>query len=725
MTQPPPDNGDRLPDPAALRRDVSAGDEPDGGASVRLEEYEESQRGHRRLAGAEHVVVAIIAAGWSLWQLCLPAIVTINTDYVRAIHLTFAVVLVYLSFPMFRKLKPPKPLGFLAARDHIPVMDWLLAAAAGAAAVYYAVDYEGIAARQGAPNKIDLVFGVALVVLLLEAARRAFGLTLSAVAIVFVVYAFTSEWAPGVLAIKGASLSKLINQLTMSQEGIYGIPLRVSAQTVFLFVLLGAMLEKTGGGRYFVQLAFSLLGRFKGGPAKAAVCASGLTGMVSGSSIANVVTTGTFTIPLMKGAGYPPEKAAAVEVAASTNGQLMPPIMGAAAFIIAEYCNMPYLAVVRAALLPALVSYLALLYITHIEASKLGLRGLPKEQLPAFWSTFLGGLHFLVPLGVLVGMLLRGFSPPLSAFWAIVTLAALVVVRAVVRAVREGAGVRAGLIRAGRLLAASLVAGGHGMMAVGVACATAGIIVGIVNMGFGGRITAIVDFLAGGNILGILALTAIASLIIGMGLPTTATYIVMASLTAGVIVKLGGAAGLVVPLVAAHLFCFFFGILADDTPPVGLAAYAGAAIAKSNPIRTGVQGFVYDLRTAVLPFMFVFNTDLLLLNVHRWWHIGLVFTAATAAMFAFAALTQNFTHRRNRFYEIPLLAASCLLCLRPRLVASLLSLPAVARIVPRTASQALGNTFLWYAAGIALFAGVYLLQRFGGARTRSTQVAGA
>jgi len=255
------------------------------------------------------------------------------------------VVLVYLSFPMFRKLKPPKPLGFLAARDHIPVMDWLLAAAAGAAAVYYAVDYEGIAARQGAPNKIDLVFGVALVVLLLEAARRAFGLTLSAVAIVFVVYAFTSEWAPGVLAIKGASLSKLINQLTMSQEGIYGIPLRVSAQTVFLFVLLGAMLEKTGGGRYFVQLAFSLLGRFKGGPAKAAVCASGLTGMVSGSSIANVVTTGTFTIPLMKGAGYPPEKAAAVEVAASTNGQLMPPIMGAAAFIIAEYCNMPYLAV--------------------------------------------------------------------------------------------------------------------------------------------------------------------------------------------------------------------------------------------------------------------------------------------------------------------------------------------------------------------------------------------
>ncbi|MHC4717684.1 MAG: TRAP transporter permease, partial [Planctomycetota bacterium] len=705
-----------------LRRDIPAGEEPDGGASAQLERYEETQRGHRHLTGWQRWLLVAVAAAWSLFQLSLPAVVTLSSDYVRTIHLVFAIVMVYLSFPAFRKLRAPGPLSFLSARRRIPAYDIVLALAAAGAAAYYAVDYEGIAARQGMPTTRDLIVGGALVVLLLEAARRAFGLTLSAVAIAFVIYAFASEWAPGVLAIKSASLSKLVNQLTMSQEGIYGIPLRVSAQTVFLFVLLGAMLEKTGGGRYFVQLAFSLLGRFKGGPAKAAVCASGLTGMVSGSSIANVVTTGTFTIPLMKGCGYPPEKAAAVEVAASTNGQLMPPIMGAAAFIIAEYCNMPYLSVVRAALVPALVSYLALLYITHIEASKLGLRGLPRAQLPPFWATFIGGAHFLVPLAMLVGMLLRGFTPPLAAFWAIVTLSALVVVQAAARALREGKGLLRGLARAGRLLGASLVAGGHGMMAVGVACATAGIIVGIVNMGFGGRITAIVDFLAGGNILGILALTAVASLIIGMGLPTTATYIVMASLTAGVIVKLGGAAGLAMPLVAAHLFCFFFGILADDTPPVGLAAYAGAAIAKSNPIRTGVQGFVYDLRTAILPFMFVFNADLLLWDVHGWWHIGLVFLAGTVAMFAFAALTQNFVHRRNRIWEIPLLILSCLLCLQPRVVGYVLSAPRVAPLVPEAAAGVIGSKFIWYCVGIVLFPGVYLLQRYGPGKARAATV---
>ncbi|HET6428847.1 MAG TPA: TRAP transporter permease [Phycisphaerae bacterium] len=724
MTRPGPGNPEPPPPEPDLRGDLSAGDEPDGGASARLEQYEEAQRGFRHLSGWQHGLVAAVAAAWSLFQLSLPTILFLRGEVVRAIHLAFAIALVYLSYPVFRRWRMPRWLGFLTVRSRIPIFDMVLALLAAGAALYYMIDFQGIGARQGQPFVRDLVIGGALVVLLLEAARRAFGLTLSAVAIVFVIYAFTSEHAPGVLAIKSPSLTGLINQLTMSAEGIYGAPLAVSAQTVFLFVLLGAMLEKTGGGRYFVQVSFSLLGRFKGGPAKAAVCASGLTGMVSGSSIANVVTTGTFTIPLMKGAGYPPEKAAAVEVAASTNGQLMPPVMGAAAFIIAEYCNMPYLAVVRAALLPALVSYLALLYITHIEASKLGLRGLPKSQLPPFWKTFLGGAHFLIPLGALVAMLLRGFTPSVAAFWAIVTLAALVVVYDVVRAAARREGLRRGLVRAGRLLGAGLVAGGHGMMAVGVACATAGIIVGIVGMGFGARITAIVDFLAGGNIVGILVLTAIASLIIGMGLPTTATYIVMASLTAGVIVKLGGAAGLVVPLVAAHLFCFFFGILADDTPPVGLAAYAAAAIAKSNPIRTGVQGFIYDLRTAILPFMFVFNTDLLLWNVHRWWHIGLIFLAATAAMFAFAALTQNFTHRRNRWYEIPLLAASCLLCLRPRVVEYLLSLPSVAGIVPAPTAQALGSPLIWYPVGTALFAGVYLLQRFGPGRPRAAAVAG-
>ena len=682
----------------------------DGDASEAPAKVDQAELGARHLTGRHRYAVAVIAAAWSLFQLSLPHLMALSSDYVRVIHLVFAVALVYLSFPMFRRLRLGGFLSFLSARDRIPVMDVILALAAAGVAAYYAIDYEGIASRQGMLLGRDMVFGVALIVLVLEAARRAFGLTLSAVAIVFVAYAFFGQRMPDVFAIKSVSLARLVNQVALSQEGIYGVPLSVSASTVFLFVLLGAMLEKTGGGRYFVQLAFSLLGRYKGGAAKAAVCASGLTGMVSGSSIANVVTTGTFTIPLMKRCGYSAEKAAAIEVAASTNGQLMPPIMGAAAFIIAEYCNLPYLAVVRAAFIPAVVSYLALLYITHLEASKLGLRGLPKDQLPRFLGVFVGGIHFLIPVAALVWMLLAGFSPQISAFYAIVALAGLVVVKNLATAVRARRGLGAALGRAARTIGESLVAGGRGMMAVGVACATAGIIVGIVGMGPGQRITEIVDTLAGGSIILILILTAVASLILGMGLPTTATYIVMASLTAEVIVTLAHAAGFTVPRIAAHLFCFFFGILADDTPPVGLAAYAGAAIAGANPIKTGIQGFVYDLRTAILPFMFVFNSDLLLWGIDSWWEIGVIFATSTIAMFAFAALTQNYLTTRNRIHDMALLVLSCLVLLRPRAMGEILAAAGAIRWLPALAAAVLQSKFLWYAVGVALFFAVYLLQ---------------
>ncbi len=709
-----------IPAPIAtdLRHAPSADEDEDGGASRALEMAEEAELGARHLTGAARKVVMAIAAGWSLFQLTLPSFLTISSDYVRAIHLCFAISLVYLSFPALRKLKTRGRLGFLSARHRLPWIDVLLAVLAAGAASYYALDYVGMAARQGLPIPRDLVVGIVLIVLLLEAARRAFGPALSCVALAFILYGFFAPYMPEMFAFKAVSLRRMLNQLTMSQAGIYGIPLRVSASTVFLFVLFGSMLEKTGGGRYFVQLAFSLLGRYKGGPAKAAVCASGLTGMVSGSSIANTVTTGTFTIPLMKRCGYPGEKAAAVEVAASTNGQLMPPIMGAAAFIIAEYCNLPYLDVVRAAFVPAVVSYLGLIYITHLEASKLGLRGLPKEELPKFWQTFLGGIHFLIPLAALLYMLLSGFTPPLAAFWAIVTLAGLVIVRDVIQGVRSSRGAWWGLRRAVRTIYESLASGGHSMMSVGVACAAAGIIVGMVTLGLGQKLTEIVATLSGGSIVLILLLTALASLIIGMGLPTTATYIVMASLTARIIVELGRDAGLAgLPtdpdyesnlagmVIGAHLFCFFFGILADDTPPVGLAAYAGAAIAKSNPIKTGVQGFVYDLRTAILPFMFIFNTDLLLWGIDSWLTMAVIFACSTVAICAFAALTQHYMIRRNRFYEVPLLALSCGLILRPRMVGELLRSEWGRGVWPGGFEVA-GNRFIWYAAGVAVFAAV-------------------
>jgi TRAP transporter 4TM/12TM fusion protein len=327
-------------------------------------------------------VIPVIAVCWSLFQLSIASWLIIDSTFIRSIHLGFALLLVYLNYPLFKRSK--FGIDYFSATDRIPLFDFAIGIIAAVSALYIALDYDGLITRYGAPILRDLIMGAALVILLLEAARRVIGPALPIIAMLFCGYAFFGPYMPDLIAFKGVSLNRFMGQMTMSTEGIYGIPLDVSATIVFLFVLFGSMLDKAGAGRYFIQLALSLLGGFKGGPAKAAVMGSGLTGLVSGSSIANIVTTGTFTIPLMKKVGYPGTKAAAVEVAASTDGQLAPPIMGAAAFIIAEYVNVPYVEVIKAAAVPAFASYAALFYITHIEASKLGLRGMSRAELPAF-----------------------------------------------------------------------------------------------------------------------------------------------------------------------------------------------------------------------------------------------------------------------------------------------------------------------------------------------------
>ncbi|MBD3307859.1 TRAP transporter fused permease subunit [candidate division KSB3 bacterium] len=645
---------------------------PDGDGVEQAKQFvEEAEFGSRKVIGLDKYAISIIAAAWSLFQLSLPKFIMLSAVYIRAIHLAFAITLVYLSYPAFKKVKTTGPFSFLSRKRGIPIIDWILAIVAALAALYLAIDYEGLSMRQGAALDRDIWIGLVLLVLLLEAARRSIGPALSVVALVFTLYSFFGPYMPELIAFKGVSLGRYMAQITMSTEGIYGVPLDVAATVVFLFVLFGAMLERAGGGQYFVQLAFSLLGRFKGGPAKAAVLASGMTGLISGSSIANTVTTGTFTIPMMKKVGYPGTKAAAVEVAASTNGQLMPPIMGAAAFIIAEYCNLAYFDVIRAAFVPAIVSYIALIYITHLEASKLGLQGVPKEELPDFFPLLLRGIYYFIPLFFLIyELVIIRRSPELSAFYAIVVLALLMVVKNLVEAYLQQESLLIGLKRGVVLIWNSLVAGGRNMMGIGVAVAAAGIIVGVVTMGLGNRLTDIIDQIAGGNLIVLLIITAIASLILGMGLPTTANYVVMASLTAPAIVWLAADYGFQVPLIAAHLFVFFFGILADDTPPVGLAAYAAAAIAKSPPIPTGVQGFLYDIRTAILPFMFIFNVNLLLLKpdgtqITSWLWIAAVFINAVIAMFAFANLTQHFFIAKNRLYESVLLVLVVALLMRP------------------------------------------------------------
>ena len=651
--------------------------------------------------GWERYAIGFIALCWSLFQLSTAGFLLLDSLTVRAVHLGFALLLVFLAFPVTLRKKRDATGAVLPGGAG--AFDVMLAVVACVSAVYIVLDYQGLSERQGLPLGRDIAVGLLLIVLLLEAGRRVIGPALPILAVAFLLYALGGQRMPEFLAFKGVSLGRLLGQMTMSTEGIYGVPLDVSASIVFLFVLFGAMLERAGAGSYFIEVAMSLLGRFRGGPAKAAVLGSGLMGMVSGSSIANVVTTGTFTIPLMKKVGYPATKAAAIEVAAGIDGQIMPPVMGAAAFIMAEYLNIPYLAVVRAAVIPAVVSYCGLFYITHVEACKLGMKGMSREEIPRFAEVFFSGFHYLIPLATLIAELVWfRHSPQLSVLRAIMALAMIIVIQHAAGALRAGASVWAALTEAGRVLIQSLINGAKNMVGVAVATACAGIIVGVVTLGLGGLITEFIDQISSGNLYIMLFVTAVACLIIGMGIPTTGTYIVVASLTAPAMVLIAQNSGIVVPLIAAHLFCFYFGILADDTPPVGLASFAASAIAGSEPVATGLQGFRYHVRTAILPFVFIFNHELLLIGVDNFFHGVLVLVTACIGVMAFVSATQGWFATSNRWYEIPLLLLVSLCMLRPELIASWLGFP---------------HRYAALALGAALYTGIYILQRMRRAET--------
>ncbi len=701
----------------------------------------QSDTGARTPSGIPGRILWFVPLCWSLFQLWyaspLPFILdfgVLNDTQARSIHLTFAVFLAFTAYPALTH----------SPRDRVPVIDWGLALAGSFSAAYIYLFYAELADRSGAPTTLDIVAAVTGMLLLLEATRRALGPPLMLVAALFLTYTFAGPYMPDVIAHKGASLNKAMSHLWLTTEGVFGVALGVSTSFVFLFVLFGSMLDKAGAGAYFIKVAFSLLGHMRGGPAKAAVVASGLSGLVSGSSIANVVTTGTFTIPLMKRVGFPGTKAGAVEVAASTNGQLTPPIMGAAAFLMVEYVGISYVEVIKAALLPALISYVALLYIVHLEACKAGMTGLPRRHTPkliisllSFTGTILGlcvmgaivyygigwtkevfgaaatpivsvilfltylalirisaryrdyaelaideqltevpeagptiksGLHFLLPIVVLVWCLtVERFSPGLSAFWATVFMIFILLTQRPLLAFFSKeqdltTQAKQGLIE----LSESLVSGARNMIGIGVATAAAGTVVGVVTLtGIGLVMTEFVEFISGGSVILMLLFTAVISLVLGMGLPTTANYIVVSTLMAPVVVALGATHGLIIPLIAVHLFVFYFGILADDTPPVGLAAFAAAAIAKSDPIRTGIQGFTYDIRTAILPFMFVFNTQLLMMGIGSWWHLLLTITSATLAMLIFSAATQGWWLTKNKWWETILLLVLTFSFFRP------------------------------------------------------------
>ncbi len=685
----------------------------------------EADTGARAPSGISARVLWVVPLLWSIFQLWyaspMPYIIgvaVLNSTEVRSIHLAFAVFLAYLAYPALKR----------SPRDHIPILDWILAIVAAFCAAYIFLFYRALSDRPGLPTTTDLVVSVIGMVLILEATRRALGPPLMVVCIVFIIYTFGGHLMPEMIAHKGASLAKGMSHYYLTTEGIFGIALGVSASMVFLFVLFGSLLEKAGAGNYFIRVAFAYMGHMRGGPAKAAVVSSGMTGLVSGSAIANVVTTGTFTIPLMRKVGFSAEKAGAVEVASSTNGQLTPPIMGAVAFLMVEYVGITYLEVIKHAALPALISYIALVYIVHLEAVKADLRGLPRRTVTpftqamfSFLTTFVGlivltaivyyglgwmkgafgaatpwvaslllvvayvalvqyairfpeldtsleitelpepgptvkaGLYYLLPVVVLVWCLtVERLSPGLSALYASVFMLFVLLTQRPLKAFLRKSGEDLGqCLRQGLDDTLNgLIAGARNMIGIGVATASAGIVVGTITLtGVGLVMAEFVEFISGGYVLLMLLFTAVLSLILGMGLPTTANYIVVSSLMAPVIVTVGAEQGLIVPLVAVHMFVFYFGILADDTPPVAMAAFAASAISGGDPIRTGIQGFTYDIRTAILPFMFIFNTELLLIGIESWYHLLATIITALIAMLLFAAGTQGYFLSKSRLWE--------------------------------------------------------------------------
>ncbi|WP_024334899.1 TRAP transporter permease [Desulfotignum balticum] len=699
----------------------------------------EVESGARNPVGAvPKKILFFVPLIWTLFQLWyaspLPFIFNvfvINDTEARSIHLAFAMFLSYTAYPTLKS----------SPREYIPIQDWFLALVAAFCSAYLFIFYEQMSSRPGLPTNLDLVVGVVGLILLLEATRRALGPPLMVVATVFLIYTFFGPYMPDVIAHKGASLTKGMSHYWLSTEGVFGVALGVSTGMVFMFVLFGSLLESAGAGNYFIRTAFAGLGHMRGGPAKAAVVSSGMTGLVSGSSIANVVTTGTFTIPLMKKVGFPAEKAGAVEVAASTNGQLTPPVMGAAAFLMVEYVGISYVEVIKHAFLPAIISYIALVYIVHLESCKLGLKGMEKPvtktamgkilsfvltiltliilgggtyyglgwiktmagdaaiyfvvllivaaylvliwvacrvpeleytheitKLPKLGETAQAGYYFLLPIVVLMWCLtVERLSPSLSAYYATVVLIFIVLTQRPLKGIiRKNSAPEFAFKMGWDNLIDGMVAGARNMIGIGVATAAAGIVVGTVTLtGIGLVMTAFVEFISGGNLLLILLFTAVISLLLGMGLPTTANYIVVSTLMAPVIVELGALNGLVVPLIAVHLFVFYFGILADDTPPVGLAAFAAAGISGGDPIRTGIQGFTYDIRTAVLPFFFIFNTELLMIGIQNWVHLSIVIASAVAAMLIFGAATQGYWLTKSRFYETLALLLVTFTLLRP------------------------------------------------------------
>lgn len=662
-----------------------------------LRQYDKEAGNLRNLSGIFAKAVFVLAVGMSLFHLYTAGFGILLAMKQRAVHLTLALTLAFALYPA-RKEGP---------KDRIPFYDLLLIALSSIVGGYILFNYQTLVLRAGQLTQIDTLLGGLAILIVMEATRRSIGPELPTVAGLFLLYAYLGPYLPGLLAHRGFSPNLIINQMYLTTEGIFGTPIGVSSTFVFLFILFGAFLEKTGVGKFFIDIAYSATGGTRGGPAKTAVLASGLMGSISGSSVANVVTTGTFTIPLMKSVGYKPHFAGAVEATASTGGQIMPPVMGAAAFIMSEFTGIPYSKIIISAAIPAILYYLSVGIMVDIEAVKTGLKGIPRSKLPDARRILRENVYMLLPVIAIIFFLLKGFTPLYSAFYG--TLLAIMVSlplkcmpffaiaffllqKLPLPTVILGSAALSGttiLLKSLRphtnnLTMAdffdALSSGARGAVGVACACACAGLIVGVVTLtGIGLKLAALIVSLARGKLILTLFFTMIASLILGMGLPTTAKYIVLATMAVPALLKLN------VPLMAAHLFILYFGVIADITPPVALAAYAGAGLAGANSMRTGWTAVKLALAGFLIPYIFCYSPDLLLLDTTVPQAL-LAFGSACIGIWALASSVQNYFITRTNLLERVMLFAAALALIDPGLATDLF--------------------------GLSVLAGVYLWQRF-------------
>jgi len=671
-----------------LRRDLEGAVEVDHLEVERtIAKYDPEFR-FRDLGGAWKWIVFAVAAGMSLFQLYTAGFGLLNPHVQRSIHLAFILVLAFLLFPFRRGGRRERA---ASAAVSVPWYDVLLAAAGAAAGLYIFWDYQEIVLRAGIPSTTDYVLAFATIFLVLEASRRIVGLPMVILSAAFLLYAHFGPHLPGIFAHKGYEFTDIAEYMYLTTEGIFGIPLGVSATYIFLFILLGAYLEQAGIISFFSDLAMSVVGHTKGGPAKVAVFSSGLLGMVNGSAIANVVTTGAFTIPLMKRTGFKAHFAGAVEATASMGGQIMPPVMGAVAFIMSDTLGIPYIEICKAAAIPAVLYFLGVGVMVHFEAGRTGLRGLPRNELPRLGSVLAKRWFLLAPLTALVYLLLTGYTPMFAGFYGIVMTIALIMLQSL-WAVHPGAAVRASILagaaaagfliyRYGILgvpalhgflagvcflrqetrktlfeLVKSLHNGARSALGVAIACAVIGLVVGVATMtGFGVKLSSAITSLAHGSLFLTLVFTMVSSLVLGMGLPTIPTYIITSTMAAPALATYG------VPPLVAHMFVFYFGLLADLTPPVALAAFAGAGIAKADPTKTAFSAVRLALAGFLVPFVFVYDNSLMLLNTTLQGAVEITLTALAGIVLLGAGAIGYFVIQAKVYERVVLIAAA--LCL--------------------------------------------------------------